>query len=167
MPTRQQTIDDAIEIFENATYPHGLNVSSAWLGIYQTLLWYEPVNQLQYTELPHIIDADKLHPKKLTGNKPQAWQVRADIINNYLAQQLNCPPANVSSYTDLLMKHSSYQGMQRQNSLGIAFAGLVKHILQKFGTGHISYTAEVDARMVFSGVTVPGRSDTPSIDLLA
>lgn len=61
MPTREQTIIDAIQIFNNAAeYPSGLSEATAWLGIYQTLLWYEPVGSLGFSELPHIIDADKL-----------------------------------------------------------------------------------------------------------
>lgn len=59
MPTREQTVADAIAIFENAEYPLGLTPSTAWLGIYQALLWYEPVNWVGFSDLPHIIDADK------------------------------------------------------------------------------------------------------------
>ena len=65
------------------------------------------------------------------------------------------------------MKGSSHRRMQRQNPLGIAFSGLVKHILERFGSPGISYETEVDAAAVFPGIGVPGRSSTPSIDLLA
>ena len=44
MPSREQTIADAVQVFSDAYYPRGMNLSEAWLGIYQTLLWYEPVN---------------------------------------------------------------------------------------------------------------------------
>lgn len=44
MPSRQQTIADAVQIFVNARYPAGLNATVARLGFYQTLLWYEPVH---------------------------------------------------------------------------------------------------------------------------
>lgn len=170
MPSRAQTISDAVRILENAQYPSGLSATTAWLGIYQTLLWYEPVNSLGYVELPHIIDADKLRPsaaKRRSWNKPSIWQIRADALNAYLAQELGCPAGAVSSRVNLLMKHPDYQGMQRQNPLGTAFPGLIKHVLEKFGAKNIAYETEVDAATIFPGVSVPGRSDTPSIDLLA
>lgn len=170
MPSRVQIVGDAVQIFENAQYPSGLSAATAWLGIYQTLLWYEPVNWLGYVELPHIIDADKLRPstvKKRSWNKPSIWQTRADALNAYLAQELGCSAGAVSSKVDLLMKHRDYQGMQRQNPLGTAFPGLIKHILEKFGAKNVAYETEVDAATIFPGVSVPGRSVTPSIDLLA
>ncbi len=51
VPSREQTINDAVRIFGGANYPSGLSKLSAWLGIYQSLLWYEPVNHLGYMEL--------------------------------------------------------------------------------------------------------------------
>ena len=171
MPTREQTIADAVRVFEDAMYPSGLNLSSAWLGIYQTLLWYEPVNWVGYADLPHIIDADKLRPsspvKKRSWTKPNMWQRRAQQLSEYLSQQLGCPVHSLASKTDLLMKQPDYEGMQRQNSLGIAFAGLVKHILEKFGSESMSYETEVEATSIFPGITFPGRSDAPRVDLLA
>ena len=62
MPTREQTIADAVQILENAVYPSGVNVSNAWLGIYQTLLWHAPVNQSGFDTLPHIICEPTVHP---------------------------------------------------------------------------------------------------------
>lgn len=145
--------------------------ATAWLGIYQALLWHEPVNWLGFGDLPHIIDADKLRPasraKKRTWTKPNVWQKRAKAISDYLAQQLQCPAEAVSGKTDLLMKHPDYKGMQRQNTLGTAFAGLVKHVLERFGSTAVSYETEVEASRIFPGITVPGRSGTPRIDLLA
>ncbi len=169
MPTRDQTIADAIRIFENAVFPSGLNPKTAWLGIYQTLLWYEPVHWLGYTALPHIIDADKLRPaslaRKRKWTKPNAWQRRAQSVSKYLAQQLGCPVHDLPDRTDLLMKQPDYEGVQRQNSLGIAFI-LGKHILEKFGSDTISYGTEIEAVTVFPGITFPGRSGVPRIDLL-
>jgi len=171
MPTRLQTIADAIQIFENAKYPSGLSPATVWLGIYQTLLWYEPVNWLGFSDLPHIIDADKLRPsssaKKRTWTSSNAWQKRAQALGMYLAEQLGCSADSVSHKTDLLMKQPDYEGMQRQNTLGIAFAGLIKHVLEKFGPAKVSYETEVDAATIFPGITFPGRSSTPRIDLLA
>jgi hypothetical protein len=168
MPTREQTVADAIQIFENADYPSGLSAATVWLGIYQTLLWYEPVNWLEFSDLPHIIDADKLRPsKKRTWTSPNVWQRRAQTLSIFLAKELGCSVDSVLRKTDLLMKQPDYEGMQRQNTLGIAFAGLVKHVLEKFGSVAVSYEAEVEAATIFAGITFPGRSSTPRIDLLA
>ncbi|MCG8346635.1 MAG: hypothetical protein MI924_02505 [Chloroflexales bacterium] len=105
MPSREQTIADAIRIFQAAEYPSGLSVITAWLGIYQTLLWYEPIEWLEFTNLPHIIDADKLRPaspaKRRAWTKPNAWQKCANAVNEYLADQLGCSMEKVSSKTDL------------------------------------------------------------------
>ncbi|MBF8284314.1 MAG: hypothetical protein HW378_3229, partial [Anaerolineales bacterium] len=60
MPSRTQTVKDACQIFEEAEYPAGLTLDKAWLGIYQTLLWYEPVYMFGIRALPHIIDANNL-----------------------------------------------------------------------------------------------------------
>lgn len=108
MPTREQTITDAVQILDNAVYPSGLNTTTAWLGIYQALLWYEPVHQSGFDVLPHIIDADKLRPspaaKSRSHTSPSVWQQRAKAINEYLAQQLDCAVEDVPDKTDLLMK---------------------------------------------------------------
>jgi len=170
MPSREQTVADAIRLFEAAEYPSGLNASTAWLGIYQTLLWYEPVNWVGFTELPHIIEADQLRPserKKRTWKKPRAWQRRAQALTEYLGAQLGCPSDNVPQKVDLLMRQPDYAEMQRQNSLGMAFVGLVQHVLERFGSPTVLYEAEVDANAIFPGITFPGRSGAPRIDILA
>jgi hypothetical protein len=172
MPSREQTIADAIEVFTNALYPSGLIGASAWLGIYQVLLWYEPVNCVGFDCLPHLIDADRLRPsslgkKKADWIKPTAWQKRANMLAAYLAGQLGCSPEAVPLKTDLLMKRHDYQGMQRQNTLGIAFVGLVRHVLGSFGAPGVSYETEVEATKIFPGITFPGRSNAPRIDILA
>ena len=171
MPSRDRTIADAILVFKRAEYTSGLDPTTAWLGIYQALLWYEPVNWVGFSNLPHIIDADKLRPssptKKRSWTKPKAWQKRAHAVNIYLSEQLGCSADEVLHRTNLLMQQPDYEGMQRQNTLGMAFTGLVKYILEKFGSAKIVYEAEVDAETVFPGITFPGRSSTPRIDLLA
>jgi hypothetical protein len=157
MPTRDEIVAEAVEIFDRASYPSGSPPGSAWLGVYQTVLWWEHVGDAQ---LPHIIDADKLRGSRV-------WQKRAHGVTAYLAQELHCPPGTLPERTDLLMKRPPHRGKQRQNILGIAFAGLAKHILQRFGSQRISYAAEVRADHIFPGTAVPGRSVTPSIDLVA
>lgn len=167
MPTRSQTIIDAIRIFENARYPpSGLTKTTAWLGIYQTLLWYEPITG---GALPHIIDSDKLRPAsgRDAWAKPKIWQQRAKRIEEHIAASIGCLPQEVESKVDLLMRTSGYRGMQRQNTLGIAFAGLIKHVLEKFGSSLMSYEVEVLAANIFPGTPLPGRSAIPRLDVLA
>lgn len=167
MPTRSQTIIDAVRIFENAIYPpSGLTKTTAWLGIYQTLLWYEPVSG---SALPHIIDSDKLRPAsgRDAWVKPKIWQQRAKRIEDYIAASLGCPSHEVESKVDLLTKTPGYRGMQRQNTLGIAFAGLIKHVLEKFGSSSVSYEVEVLAASIFPDTPLPGRSAVPRLDVLA
>jgi len=171
MPSRERTLADAIRLFQNAEFPHDLNAKTAWLGIYQVLLWYEEVNWVGYDVLPHIAEANALRPstprKAAAWTKPSQWQQRAGALGNYLARQLVCSTADLPSKVDRLMNLPDYTGMQRQNSLGIAFAGLAKHILEHFGDAGILYELERTAQSVFPGIEFPGRSTTPRIDLLA
>jgi hypothetical protein len=158
----------ALHLFQNAAYPNGLSGTNAWIGIYQVLLWYEPVTIGSITGLPHIIDADKLRPPSYRPARHgiSAWQQRAQAVEQYLAQQLRCQPNQVQSYVDLLMREPTYQGVQRQNPLGIAFPVLVRHILQTFGNNAVNYDLEVPAQAVFPGIVVPGRSPNPKIDIV-
>lgn len=166
MPSREQTIADAVEIFENAEYPSNLTPKTAWLGIYQALLWYEPVDGLLIAnELPHIIDANNLNPPNKKTQNINAWQARAVRINSYLAEQLKCSDNEVPSKVDLLIKHPSY-GRQRQNSLGIAFSGLIAYVLQKFGASQFTYETEVNVDTIFPGQNLAGRSTQTGIDIL-
>lgn len=153
MPSRVQTVAEAVRLFDNATYPTGCSSGTAWLGVYQVLLWYEH-------GCPHIIDADKLAT-------PGVWQQRAQAVEAYIANHLGIPPANVRGSVDLLLSSPSFVGLQRQNSLGIAFSGLIKHVLETFGNPAISYELEVDAGSIYPGIKFPGRSNTPRVDVLA
>ncbi len=171
MPTIGKTVEDALRIFSRAVYPMGLTPQTAWLGIYQGLLWYEPVKLGPYTSLPHIIDADKLRPSKSRRTKrqpfkPSAWQKRAETVERYIAEQLGCAANQVQGKVDQLMRMTGYRGLQRQNSLGIACIGVIKHVLETFGSRQLTYDMEVNAASVFPGITMPGRSTSPSIDIL-
>lgn len=172
MPRKDQTAADAIRLFLNAKYPNGLTDSSAWLGVYQVLLWYEKIGVKGISSLPHLIDSDKLRPsasrkRKRGSSKFSAWQKRAKSLEAYLAQQLNCSPNEVESHMNGLFKLPVYRKLQRQNPLGIVFPVLVRFILEKFGNPAIKYELEIDATKLFPGITMPGRSRTPSIDILA
>jgi hypothetical protein len=140
MPSRQNTIQQAIDLMKTASYPSGnLTLQEAWLGFYQVLLWYEPVNHGNYTSLPHIIDADKLRPpaSHLAQGKhwSSPWQSRASAIELYLAQHLNCQPSAVMNHVDLLMRNPGFKGLQRQNPLGTAFSGKIRRFIFEIRIG--------------------------------
>lgn len=168
MPTREQIVADVIHILEHGTYPGELSRKTAWLGIYRALLWYEPVGVHGFEALPHIIDADKLRPSAWrTGEtRAGAWQRRAKKLEEYVATALACPPEDVRGQLDQLMRLPDYHGHQRQNPLGIAFAGATRHVLERFGNEVLSYNLEVDATLMFPGISMPWRSDKPRIDIL-
>ncbi|MFQ5853912.1 MAG: hypothetical protein ACE5JU_25415, partial [Candidatus Binatia bacterium] len=105
--------------------------------------------------------------RRRTWREPNAWQRRAHALGEYLAQQLGYPANIVPEKTDLLMKQPDYRGMQRHNTLGIAFPGIAKHVLERFGSKAVTYDLEVPAGRIFPGISIPGRSVTPRIDLLA
>lgn len=171
MPSRSQTVEDAVQLFENAIYPKGKATETAWLGIYQTLLWYEQVNWAGFSSLPHIIDADKLRPssasKRRATIRPSAWQNRAQAVEKYLAQELAIPQNDVHGKLNQLMQLPDYQGLQRQNPLGTAFAGLVVHVLNTFGSQRPQYVTEKAPAEAFPGITFPGRSRASRSDILA
>lgn len=168
MPSRSQTIADALGIIQSTTYPGGFSAQTAWIGTYRALMWYEPVNAAGIVALPHIIDANQLRPvgSKKAPTAPNAWQRRAQAFEQYLAQALGCPSHQAQQQVDQLMRLPGYQGMQRQNPLGIAFPGVAKFIFERFGNQAIAYDLEVDATTIFPGITIPGRSTKPMIDIL-
>jgi len=171
MPSRVETSRHAIDIFTEAARAYGASAHEAWLGIYAALLWYEPTNLPGFASLPHIIDADKLRlrtsQRKTEPVALTVWQKRAVAVERYLADQMGCQPAEVHARVDRLMRRPEYAGFQRQNSLGIAFIGLIHHALMLYGNPNLAYETEQKANRVFPGITFPGRSTTPSADVLA
>lgn len=165
MPTRQQTAQRVIQLFESALYPQGLQPETAWLGIYQVLLWCEAVEGDD--ALPHIIDTDKLRSASAGRSRNVRWVERARKVKDCLAEAIGCSPQALTSQIDRLMQSAGYRGVQRQNPLGIAFAELIRHILFRFGTTALEYHTEVPADEVFPGVQLQSRSKRPSIDIVA
>ena len=168
MPTRVQTLTAATTIFDSSTFRGGKPAAAtAWSGIYQALLWYEPVTTIPgRTGLPHIIDANRLtHPLSAQGEL-RVWQARAVGVEKYLAEQWGVDPSGVAGMVDRLMKLGAYADLQRQNILGSAFAGLVKHALELFGSQDLTYELEVAGERAFPGVQLPTRTGEPFIDIL-
>lgn len=157
MPTRIETLTVVTRIFNTAVYPQSeATLNSAWLGIYQALLWYEPINTLpDRNGLPHIIDANRLTLKPTKKGEPKAWQKYAIAVEEYVAVRLGVQPSQVSEMVDRLMKLPAYQGLQRHNILGSAFAGLLKHVLEQTGLSTVTYELEVNGNRAFPGVALP------------
>jgi len=104
------------------------------------LLWYEPVTTIPGRgELPHIIDANRLTQCLSAKGELRVWQARAVAVEKYMAEQWEVDPGGVAGMVDRLMKLGAYAGLQRQNILGSAFAGLVKHALELFGSQDLTY----------------------------
>jgi hypothetical protein len=170
VPSKTDTIKYAKQTFSKVSEANGNVPEKAWLGIYQALLWYEKTNLSDYPCLPHIIDADKLrmpkHRQDQQSAKTNAWQNRAIEIERYLAKHIGCKPREVENHMDRLMQLPEFKSLQRQNPLGIAFIGLVHHVLALFGNSKLAYSMEEKAEHVFPGIKLPGRSTSPSIDVL-
>lgn len=83
-----------------------------------------------------------------------------------MAEQWEVEPGGVAGMVDKLMKVAAYAGLQRQNILGSAFAGLVKHVLESFGSQDVTYELEVAGERAFPGVQLPTRTGEPFIDIL-
>jgi len=171
MPTREEISQIALELFTESLRPQALSPENAWLGIYQVLLWPEPIHQGDYSFLLHVTDSNRLRLsthalKTKKGSTVNIWQKRAVAIQNYLAEHLKVSPEQVIAKVDRLLKHSDFEGQQRQNPLGFAFAGLMRHLMSRFADQELAFQTEVDANSIFPGITMPGRSETPSIDIL-
>ena len=116
--------------------------------------------------MPHIIDANRLTQRLSAKGELRVWQARAVAVEEYLARQWGVDPRAVAGMVDKLMKLPAYAGLQRQNILGSAFAGLVKHTLELFGSQAVTYELEVSGDRAFPGVELPTRTGEPFIDIL-
>lgn len=163
MPSRDEARSIAIDITEKSLAAYGSSLDKAWLAVYEALLWYESVSE--GVRLPHIIDVNYLRP---TGKrKGSEWVSRSSKVHNYLAEEMGISPEEVSYRVDRLMKHEKFTGMQRQNSLGIAFVGIIKYLMEKFGDRSLTHEMEVNAKVLFPNQPLYGRTSNPRIDLVS
>jgi hypothetical protein len=157
-PTDRELI---IGEFDAAVYPSGSPcLTEAALGIYQVLLWYDPV-----AHVLHVNESNELQ-------KP-AWAKRARDGEAYLAERLGVPPAVLPRLVDRMMQLPRWQEpeggpMQRNNPLGNGLRTLVAEVLTRFTQpSSLAYEEEVDATQCFPGIYMPGRSRTPKMDIMA
>lgn len=139
------------------------SLDRAWLGIYETLLWYVPVSGGR--SLPHIIDANRLRPSA-RGKGSKKWIQRANEFNEYLAEEMGTSPDKVPECVDKLMNQGEFVGMQRQNPLGTAFIGIINYLIEKFGDHSLNSEIEANAALIFPELPLYGRTSNPKIDLI-
>jgi hypothetical protein len=138
--------------FDSAVYPSGSpTLADAWLGIIQVLWWYEH-------DLLHVHDAPALWKNK-------TWRQAAKDAEKYIASALGVPESSVPEMVDRMLGLPRWQGMQRQNPLGNGLRMLVSEVLARWGDQRFNYYEEQNATRWFPGITMHGRSKSPSIDV--
>ncbi|MCH8209320.1 MAG: hypothetical protein IIA62_09770, partial [Nitrospinae bacterium] len=88
-------------------------------------------------------------------------------FESYVDDRMNIDPEELAPLVDQLMRHPEFTGQQRHNSLGIAFPGLICHLLARFGSSEITYRTEFSAIELFPTLPLPGSSAAPKIDIAA
>lgn len=155
-----------ISEFENAIYPSGApTLEDAWVGIYQVLLWYSvpSLPELQALMPPHgLLQVHDL-PELWVNAK---WREEAVRREAEIAAALQIPVRDVPPLLDRMMRLPRWAGKQRNNPLGNGFRTLVAHIFRTWGSPEYEFLEEQDATRWFPGVTMPGRSAKPFIDVL-
>ncbi|NQS97401.1 MAG: hypothetical protein HQ591_03015 [candidate division Zixibacteria bacterium] len=168
---KQKASEVAIDLFDSSIYPNGLTEGSAWLGFYQTLIWFEESLSEGVPPLLHIIDSDKLRPAVSLdmkySQKSKIWVHRARMVAEYLAKELNVSIDDLPNKVGRLFNHPNWKGRQKNNPLGIGLVALVSHCLRKFSADEFDFQIECHANSIFPDIRIPGRSKDPRIDILA
>lgn len=140
--------------FDDSRYPSGKpTLEDAWLGIYQVLWWYDH-------DLLHVFDAPDLWKNK-------NWVAKAKTGERVIAEPLGIGPSEVPGILDRMMQVDRWKGMQRNNPLGRGFRMLVCEVLNRWGDPRFEYREEAKATAFYPGIEMPGRSASPSIDVVA
>lgn len=154
-----------------AHYPSGeLHKDEAWLGIIQLISWYEH-------GYLHIIDADKLHPRpKVKGKRikeprhDRPWQLRAAAAEEFLADSLGVPRAEMRTVLGRLWRNERWQecetGNQKANPAGNALRYTTAFVLHKWGDQRFEYREEQPLAKYWPGIAIPSVK-TPKADVLA
>jgi hypothetical protein len=161
---------------EECIWPTGSpQLKDAWLGIYQLLLWYAH-------GYLHIREANDLLRNK-------TWQRRAVVAEEYVATALHLEPDQLAAHVDRMMQLPRWRGTiegkgttvtcphcghdfvlpkegQRNNPLGNGLRILTAEVLRRWGDNRFTYEEEASATKWFPGISMPGRSASPKIDVL-
>lgn len=140
--------------FDTALYPGGgpVTLETAWLGIYQTLWWFE-----------HGV----LHIREANDLKKPIWRARARRVEQYIADAMDIEADELESHVDRMMLLPRWAGMQRNNPLGHGLRIILSELLERFGNPLFAYPEESLATLWFPGIEMPGRSSRPSVDVAA
>jgi len=95
------------------------------------------------------------------------WATRAKAAEQTIAAKLGVPATDVPELMDRMMQLPRWQKLQRNNSLGHGFRMLVSEVLRRWGDSRFEYREEMKATEFFPGITMPGRSAEPYIDVVA
>lgn len=168
LKTKKSTAADvSVELFKNSMFPGGLSADNIWLGIYQVLMWPEPINPAKDKFLLHIIEANSLRPPQgQTTNISKIWKSRAQMVGEYMASCLGISQNDLNDKIGLLSKHPRWIGKQMNNTTGNGFVGLMAHCLREFTKGNWEFVTERPANTVFPNIRMVGRSQNPKIDIL-
>jgi hypothetical protein len=141
------------DAFSDCRWPKGEpTLDTAWLGIYQMLLWYEH-------GYIHIREANDLR-------KSRVWQERAQHTEQYIANALGIGSQEVEPLVDKMMRLPRWQGMQRNNPLGNGLRILTAEVLRRWGSDNFQYKEEEPAANWWPGIQMPGRSEAPKVDVM-
>ncbi len=170
--------------FEAATYPGGVpSLETAWLGVYQVLLWYasplldikaiaaggpprvQDAVDLIESWLQSTNDAPPLHIREANDLKKKVWRSRAGVAETFIAEALGVSVMELPGLLDRMMQLPRWARMQRNNPLGNGLRILVAEILGRWGNPGLDFQEETKATRWFPGIQLPGRSRTPSIDV--
>lgn len=171
--------------FDAALYPRhlGQRPETAWLGIYQVLLWYaSPLLDLKALaangppEVQAAVDTIEqwvnstagpgpLHIREANDLKKVIWQKRAGLAEGFIAEALGVPAEDLPYLVDRMMRLPRWVGQQRNNPLGNGLRILVNEVLRRWGNPALGYHEEALATQWFPGIEMAGRSIKPSIDV--
>jgi hypothetical protein len=141
--------------FNHSLWPTGEpTLEDAWLGIYQTLLYYEPTTD---PPLLHINEANELR---------RGWGRRARVAEAFIAGAMEIEPVYLSTHIDRMMQLPRWLGKQRHNPIGNGLRILLAEVLRRWGSQSMEFEQEQKGTYWFPGITMPGRSETPSVDVM-
>lgn len=157
-----------IQEFQSSLYPGGVpDLENAWLGISQVLQSYSiptPLVAEKYgipeRGLLRVHDEPALFENR-------TWRDEARRRESELAQILGIQADVVPGVVDRMMRLPRWLGKQPHNPKGNGFRMLLAHVLTTWGSQAFEYLEEQDATQWFPGISMPGRSATPFIDVLA
>ena len=105
--------------FDTALFPGGAStLKTAWIGIYQTLWWYE-----------HGV----LQIREANDLKKPLWRTRAGKVEQYIADAMGIQVGELPDHVDRMMLLPCWHNMQRNNPLGHGLRIILSELLNRYG----------------------------------